>query len=186
MCTVLTLSRGWRDSWLQCKVDRDACPTIRSIPLKKHSIVTIIRTFCCSPITWREVRNKGPFRSPNSFNSDYNNSSRVKQCWSWNSFLPHDNEFFMVVQVWTFCAQLGTDPIFSLQFFNVLYMAVICAKFEKTSGSQIIFKEIILSDNGMGKNISFLSWKPRVPPLTYSLSKTTSIPVTFIWHSPRS
>ena len=114
MCTVLTLSRGWRDSWLQCKVDRDACPTIRSIPLKKHSIVTIIRTFCSSPITWREVRNKGPFRSPNSFNSDYNNSSRVKQCWSWNSFLPHDNEFFMVVQVWTFCAQLGTKKLTEL------------------------------------------------------------------------
>ena len=114
MCTVLTLSRGWRDSWLQCKVDRDACPTIRSIPLKKHSIVTIIRTFCCSPITWREVRNKGPFCSPNSFNSNYNNSSRVTRCWSWNSFLPHDNEFFMVVQVWTFCTQLGKKKLTEL------------------------------------------------------------------------
>ena len=115
MCTVLTLSRGWRDSWLQCKVDRDVCPTIRSIPLKKHSIVTIIRTFCCSPITWREVRNKGPFCSPNSFNSNYNNSSRVTQCWSWNSFLPHDNEFFMVVQVWTFCVQLGKKNLQNYQ-----------------------------------------------------------------------
>lgn len=50
------------------------------------------------------------------------------------------------------------DPIFLLQFFNVLYMAVnYCAKFEKKSGKQIIFKGITLNKNSQSSH-KWLTW----------------------------
>ena len=126
--------------------------------------------------------NYGPICSPNAFNSDFDNSTWLKRCLTWNSPQSSRAKWSLeaeIIPLLSVCYETRTvhspfylcfllvmvtqkyilgrknrdrrswgrkqvgDPIFLLQFLNVLYMADFCAKFEKNLYGTSFSRELL-------------------------------------------